>query len=94
MVPIHITVEAADAMSGLPSVVLTSITSNEPNDDDIQEAVIGTNDTDFYVRAERSGHGEGRVYIVTYTATDRAGNVTVATADIPVPHDQSQNNHK
>lgn len=102
IVPIHVTVEASDAMSGLQSVVLTSITSNEPSDgsgdghtsNDIQGAEYGTNDTDFYLRAERSGNSDGRIYTVIYTATDKAGNVTVATATITVPHDQSQNKNK
>ena len=96
LVPIHVTVEASDADSGIASVVLTSITSNEPDNglgdgdtaNDIQGAVFGTYDTDFLLRAERSGKGSGRVYAITYTATDAAGNVTVATATVSVPHDQ------
>lgn len=96
-VPIRVTVEASDDESGLASVVLTSITSNEPDDGlgdgrhtaDVIEAEYGTFDTDFQVRKERSGHGTGRTYTVTYTATDYAGNVTTATATITIPHDQS-----
>lgn len=96
MVPIHVTVEAFDADSGIASVLLTSITSNEPDNGlgdgdtahDIQGAEFGTNDTDFHLRAERSGTGTGRVYTITYTATDHAGNVTVATATVTVPHSQ------
>ena len=96
MVPIHVTVEASDADSGIASVVLTSITSNEPDNglgdgdtaNDIQGAEFGTNDIDFQLRAERSGTGKGRVYTITYTATDYAGNVTVATATVTVPHSQ------
>ncbi|MGB8955912.1 MAG: hypothetical protein WCC10_11100, partial [Tumebacillaceae bacterium] len=99
-VPIHVTVNAADDLSGIASVVLTSITSNEPDEglgdgdqaNDVSEAEFGTFDTSFSVRAERSGLGKGRVYTVTYTATDYAGNVTTATATITVPHDQSAHN--
>ncbi len=53
----------------MDSVVLTSIVSNEldnglgdgqqPND--IQEAIVGTQDTSFCLRAERSGMGTGRI---------------------------------
>lgn len=94
-VPIHVTVEAFDEDSGIESVVLTSITSNEAEEgagdghftEDIQEAEYGTFDTDFLVRVERSGLGRDRIYTVTYTATDKAGNVIVATATITVPHD-------
>ncbi|MCJ8012667.1 DUF5011 domain-containing protein, partial [Paenibacillus sp. KQZ6P-2] len=84
------------------SVVLTSITSNEPESEegDIQarkpeseegdiQARIGSEDTSFSLRAERSGEGTGCIYTITYTATDKAGNQTVATATVSVPHDQS-----
>ncbi|WP_373461024.1 hypothetical protein [Paenibacillus sp. V4I5] len=32
------------------------------------------------------------IYTITYTATDKAGNKTVKTATVTVPHDQSGNN--
>ena len=40
------------------------------------------------LRAERTGSGDGRVYTVTITATDGAGNQSSATVDIRVPHDK------
>ena len=40
------------------------------------------------VRAERSGTGVGRVYTITATATDRAGNTTREVSVCVVPHDQ------
>ncbi|MEC0091203.1 DUF7402 domain-containing protein [Paenibacillus macquariensis] len=82
--------DSSDALSGIKSVVLTSITCNEPDSEegDIQ-ANLGSEDTSFSLRASRSGGGTGRVYTVTYTATDHAGNQTVATATVTVPHDQS-----
>jgi len=85
MVTVNATVNAADEGSGLESVILTSVTSNAPAsaDSDII-AAVGTDARSFQVRAEK-----GRVYTVTYTATDKAGNRTVATATIAVPHDQS-----
>ncbi|MHC4665685.1 MAG: SBBP repeat-containing protein, partial [Planctomycetota bacterium] len=45
-------------------------------------------DGDIYLRAERSGKGVGRVYTITYQATDDSGNVAVASATVTVPHDQ------
>jgi hypothetical protein len=41
-----------------------------------------------YLRAERSGTGSGRVYTITYTATDASGNSTTASATVTVPHNQ------
>jgi hypothetical protein len=98
LVDIVATIQADDDLSGLDSVVLTSITSNELDYDpslvdddvenDIQEAAIGENDTNFLLRSERSGKGTGRVYTITYTATDEAGNQATATAIVEVPHDK------
>lgn len=53
---------------------------------DISGAAIGTADTAFFLRAERFGFSDsGRIYTVTYKATDAAGNETVATTTITVP---------
>ena len=87
---------ASDAGSGIAAVVLTSVTSNEPDDGlgdgdtpgDIAGWSIGTLDTAGQLRAERSGTGTGRVYTITYTATDGAGNATSASCTVTVPHDQ------
>jgi hypothetical protein len=51
---------------------------------------VGTNTA--YVRAERAGPGTGRIYFITFTATDYGGNqCTVATPlQAIVPHDQGQ----
>jgi hypothetical protein len=93
MVPITATVTVNDDVSGVDSFVLTSITSNEPDNgtgdgnttNDIQDAEFGTPDTSFSLRAERSGNGNGRVYTITYTVTDFAGHTATATATVTVP---------
>ncbi|WHX26107.1 glycoside hydrolase N-terminal domain-containing protein [Virgibacillus halodenitrificans] len=93
LVPIDVTLDGKDAGSGIDSIVLKSITSNEADNgkgdgntvNDIQDAAFGTEDTAFKLRAERSGNGEGRVYTVTYTATDKAGNKVTANAEVRVP---------
>lgn len=41
---------------------------------DIQNAEFGTYDTHFRLRAEKSERGQSRIYTVTYTVTDHAGN--------------------
>jgi hypothetical protein len=79
-----------------PTVRLVSVTSNEPetgflgNGDkgpDIQGASVGTDDRAFSLRSERGtgGQSTGRVYTVTYRATDASGNTndTVATVTVP-----------
>ncbi|WP_409342385.1 OmpL47-type beta-barrel domain-containing protein [Paenibacillus sp. MBLB4367] len=100
LVPIMASVNATDSLSGvnsINSIILTSITSNEPDNgsgdgdqpNDIQGAEFGTFDTGFMLRAERAGNGTGRMYTITYTVTDNAGNMTNASATVWVPHDQS-----
>ena len=96
MVDITATVVAEDLCDPHPSIVLTSIVSDEPDDavgngdgntiGDIQQAAIGVPDFHFRLRAERAGSGDGRVYTVTYTATDACGLNTAAAAIVRVPH--------
>jgi hypothetical protein len=95
MIPITVNADANDAGSTIKSVILTSIESNEPDDEkgagnddaDIQEANVGTEDYQFNLRAERLGKGEGRIYTITYTATDVAGNSITKSAIVVVPHE-------
>jgi hypothetical protein len=69
-----------------------SVTSNEPEN----ELGDGNTDHDWEivdahhvrVRAERSGNGDGRVYTVTLTCTDAAGNKTVRTGTLIVPQNR------
>jgi hypothetical protein len=43
-----------------------------------------------YVRAERAGPGTGRLYFISYTATDTVGYSCTGTVQVQVPHDQGQ----
>ena len=95
MVRITATVNFADSCGPAPSVVLTSITSSQPDNgqgdgdtaNDIQDAQIGTFDRSFLLRAERfGGDPNGRTYTITYTATDASGNHTSRIATVRVPH--------
>lgn len=94
MVEVTVTVAVSDD-SGDVNVVLISVASNEPDPDasDIQGAQPGTFDTSIFLRAERTAPGQGgqgRIYTLTYQATDAAGNSTTASATVTVPVNQSQ----
>ncbi len=86
-------VQYEDSCDPNPTVVLTSITSNEPDNgrgdgdtaNDIQGADLGTADFSFLLRSERSGRGTGRIYTVTYTVTDGSGNSASASATVTIP---------
>jgi arabinogalactan endo-1,4-beta-galactosidase len=99
LIPIKALVEGADTLSGLDRIELVSITSNQADNgkgdgdtvQDIQGADFGTFDTDFLLRAERSGSGD-RVYTVTYQAWDHAGNSVTQSKQIVVKHDNSKSN--
>jgi predicted extracellular nuclease len=90
-VTVQATVAASDNSGTAPTVQLVSVTSSEPDDAPggadgatTQDVVIVDDDT-FRLRAERDETGSGRVYTVTYRATDACGNATVATAEVTVP---------
>ncbi|HOO37745.1 MAG TPA: PKD domain-containing protein, partial [Deltaproteobacteria bacterium] len=96
------TITVSDNCDPDPSVELVSITMNEGDEtntydpnydyttgdgnttDDIQVDENGN----IYVRAERSGSGTGRIYTITYSATDISGNCSTASAVVTVPHNQ------
>lgn len=96
MVPITATVTTADVCDANPAVSLVSITASEGDNvlgdgntsDDIQGADFGTDDRAFSLRAERSGKGTGRIYTITYSATDASGNAASASAAVTVPHNR------
>ena len=91
LVAINAAINVSDDTDPNPAVRLVSITCNEPIDPaaDIADAAFGTYDRQFSLRADRTGQRkEGRVYTVTYSATDAAGNRTTATATVTIPHDQ------
>jgi uncharacterized protein len=88
-VEVNATITVSDNFDHYPVVTLVSVTSNEPDngDDDgdtVDDIVIVDDDT-FMLRAERSGFGTGRIYTITYQATDACGNTTVVSATVTVP---------
>ena len=90
LIPITATITVKDDYDPQPEIKLESITANEPLEkDDIKEANIGTDDRQFKLKAEHEGKNKtGRIYTVTYSATDGTGNKTIASATVTVPHDE------
>ena len=86
-------VTASDALSGVaPGALQVTATSSSPSSpDDVLVTPDGAGGFVVYLRAERRGNGGDRVYTITATATDRAGNARTATATCVVPHDQGKN---
>ncbi len=91
---VTVSVTTSDICDTSPSIRLISIVSNEPDNglgdgdtsQDVQGALLGSDDRQFQLRAERSGKGSGRIYTITYEAADDSGNVTVRQTSVSVPH--------
>jgi Tol biopolymer transport system component len=101
MIPIGLTATASDVGDPNPIVELVIVQSSEgENIDTFDPAfdvteVVGKKGNDIqlvdgqlFLRAERSGNSDGRVYSITYQATDASGNSTSATVTVEVPHNQ------
>ena len=99
MVDIVINANASDN-SGLPVTLTASVSSNEPEDGtgagdkapDMTVPIIDqeTGTITLQVRAERSGTGDGREYIISITAVDSSGNSSTANLVIIVPHNKKK----
>jgi len=90
-VTVNATVSVSDNVDPNPALTLLSVTSNEPDnapgdaDGNTISDIRILNDFTFRLRAERSEIGSGRVYTITYQATDAHGNSTVSSATVTVP---------
>ena len=76
----------------MPASFVVSATSsdppNNPQDPDIVITVPVGGPATVQLCASRNGNGTGRLYTVTATGTDQAGNTDTSTATCTVPHDQ------
>jgi hypothetical protein len=98
LVPVSVSVQINDDLSGPGAFSLVSVTSSEPDNGrgdgdvtgDIQGFRLGAADIDGLLRAERSGGGDGRIYTLTYQGTDAGGNTATCQATVNVAHDQSR----
>jgi predicted extracellular nuclease len=89
-VDVTATVSVSDNFDPDVIVTLVSATSNEPDngegDGNTENDIVVVDDMQFMLRAERSGNGTGRVYTLTYLATDACGNSATDAATVTVPH--------
>jgi hypothetical protein len=94
MVEIKVNMTVSDNVDPNPIVKLESITSNEgqnvQGDGNTSTDIEVKPNGQVFLRAERSGNGTGRLYTLTYTARDAAGNTTQATAQVKVPRNQGK----
>lgn len=93
MVEITPTINVTDDKDPDPVVDLVSITSNEGDNvqgDGNTSKDISIENGRIFLRAERSGLAEGRIYTITWRARDDNGNTSLASATVTVPHDRSK----
>jgi CARDB len=76
------------------SVVITRITQDEPmnglGDGDTSPDGFGIGTSSAMLRAERSGIANGRVYTVSFFASDSTGSSCSGNVAVGVPHDQGK----
>jgi hypothetical protein len=88
-VPVTAAVSVSDNADPGATFQLVSVVSNEPDnglgDGDMPDDIVILDDLHFRLRAERSGTGEGRIYTITYLATDACGNTTAVQVTVSVP---------
>ena len=92
LVTVTVAVEVSDDTDPRPSVKLVSVTCDDACDPttDVVGATFGTDDRQFELRSERTGGGSSRLYTITYSAEDAAGNKATASTTVTVPHDQGK----
>jgi hypothetical protein len=83
------TITIKDACVSITKVELLSVTSNEPDKliqhKDRLPDIMVRHDGSILLRAARAGYGSGRVYSITYIATDSENKTTLGTAHVLVP---------
>lgn len=90
-----VTVSGATDPDGNPlTTTITGVTQDEPlnglgDGDTSPDAFPGPASNQALIRAERSGLGDGRVYVLHVSVSDGLGGECTGTASVSVPHDQS-----
>jgi uncharacterized repeat protein (TIGR01451 family) len=90
-----VTVSGATDPDGNPlTTTVTGVTQDEPlnalgDGNTSPDAFPGPSSNQALIRAERSGLGDGRVYVLHVSVSDGLGGECTGTASVSVPHDQS-----
>jgi len=96
MVTVRVQAQVTDTCSSTAWKIL-SISSNESSSGKGKKKSpdwrISGNHT-LQVRAERNGGGNGRIYTITIQATDVAGNTSLGTVTVTVPHDRGNHGNQ
>jgi uncharacterized delta-60 repeat protein len=76
------------------TITITGITQDEPThglgQGDSGPDGFGVGSSEAKLRAERSGSGNGRVYVIQFSASDGQGGVCSGSVAVGVPHDQGK----
>jgi hypothetical protein len=92
---VTVSVSTADSCDAdLPICKITGVESNEPEtgcgSGNKQPDSLVTGDLTVDLRSERCGKGDDRIYTIEVTCSDVAGNSSLATTEVIVPHDQNK----
>jgi hypothetical protein len=92
MTAITIAAVVRDDADPAPDTRIVSVTSNQPDDGTGDGHTTGdweiTGPLTLNLRAERSGNGGDRIYTIVVESRDDAGNVSVRTTTVVVPHNR------
>jgi uncharacterized repeat protein (TIGR01451 family) len=94
MVNVTVSYHATDNCPLPPNSCTLSVTSNEPvlghGSGHTSPDWIVVDDHHVLLRAEREGHGNGRIYTITITCADSGGNSASRQVEVRVPHDRGR----
>jgi hypothetical protein len=79
---------ATDPQGEAVTIEVTGVTQDEALSSDA-DAQAGPTSNSVLLRSKREGGGDGRVYVISYEATDASGGTCTGTVTVTVPHDQS-----
>jgi hypothetical protein len=88
LVPVAIRLKGEEEDDEETTIAITAIAQDEPPTGLNPPDATGLGTATARLRAERAGGGDGRVYHLTFTATDEDGGSCTGNVTVCVPHDQ------